>query len=92
MRSESSKYQLKVKFKWLPKEFATYINVQNSLCEKCESPSFSFLVTWIVVPDPLKLIEEIMNSLENIETVEGKKDRGESLKLSSKIIQITWTR
>ena len=26
-----------------------------------------------------------MNSLENIETVEGKKDRGESLKLSSKL-------
>jgi len=86
------KYQLKVKFKWLPKEFATYINVQNSLCEKCEPPRIlrasHFLDHGIVVPDPWKLIEEIKYSMESTETGEGKKDRDESLRLSSEIIQI----
>ena len=86
------KYQLKVKFKWLPKEFATHINVQNSLCEKCEPPRIlrasHFLDHGIEVPGPLKLIEEIKNSLESIENIEGKKNRDESLKLSSEIIQI----
>jgi len=58
-------YQLKVKFKWLPKEFVTYINVRNtgSLCEKCEPPRIlrasHFLDHGIVVPGPLQLIGEI---------------------------------
>jgi len=61
--SNLPKYQLKVNFKWLSKEFATYINAQNSLCRKCDVKrilrSSHLLEHGVPVPEPLTLVKKI---------------------------------